>query len=328
MENLIPVILYSLCMVPLAFLLGKNTENISDYIGEKQGGLLSATLGNLPELIMGLWSLKYGMIAMVKASIIGSILCNMLLGVGIAVIWGGVKYGEQNFNRNIARTNFQMLVLSLSAMIVLAALDVYKNLSFDVSNSICLEISVVLMIIYVLGLIFSLVTHKRIFESSEEVKSKKNKDKKFIYILISLFVLVISLNFIAEKLIFNLQIFSHYYGISEEFLGIVLIPLLGNMGEMASAIISAANNKINLSIETSIGSCIQMCMFVLPIMIIASSFMGVSMDMIYSGFEVIMTVIAVIMSYIVFQDGKTYWFEGAILLSIYTIITLAYYYVA
>lgn len=328
MSNIFQVALYSFCMIPLAFFLGKNTEKISDYIGEKQGGLLSATIGNLPELIMGLWSLKYGMIAMAKASVIGSILCNMLLGVGIAVIYGGIKYGEQNFNKNIARTNFQMLVLSLSAMIVLATLDVYDKLSVNISKSICLEVSIVLMVIYILGLIFSLFTHKRIFETSEEIKSKKEKDKDYIYIVIKLIVLTILLNFIAEKLVFNLNIFSETYNISEEFLGIVLIPLLGNMGEIASSIISAANNKINLSIETSIGSCIQMSMFVLPIMIIAASVMGIGMNMIYSGFEVIMTVIAVIMSYIVFQDGKTYWFEGAILLSIYIIITLAYYYIA
>lgn len=133
---------------------------------------------------------------------------------------------------------------------------------------------------------------------------------------------------ISEKLTFSINELVNKYSLSQQFIGIILIPILGNMGENVSAIICAAKNKINMSLEIAIGSSIQISLFVTPILIIFSYFMGVQMNFVFSHFQIMMSAIAIAMSYFVFQDGRTYWFEGAILLAIYTMITMGYYYLA
>lgn len=328
-SSILNLIIYSGIIIPLAILLGENTNCLSDYLGEKMGGLLSATIGNFPELLMGMWTIRYGMILMAKASLMGSVISNMLMGLGIAVICGGIKFREQKFNKIVARTNFNMLLLALSSMVVIASINRYGILQTSDKISISLKISVVLLTIYILGLIFSLITHKNYFIVSEEEKLRDKKNsKEILVIFIKLIFISVGLYFVSEKLIYNAKIMVETYNISQQFLGIILIPVLGNIGENTSAIISALRNKVNLSLETAIGSSLQITLFVTPIMIIFSFFMGIEMTLIFSTFQIIMTAVAIGMSYIVFQDGKTYWFEGAILIASYIMITLAYYHMA
>lgn len=326
---LINIILYSAVIVPLAITLGELTSKISEYIGEKKGGLLAAAVGNIPELTMGIWSIQYGMIPMVKASLIGSIISNMLLVLGVSIFAGGIKYNEQRFNKIVARTNFTMLLLAMSTMIIVASLEEYnKNLSQDIFVSISVKISIVLVIVYILGLIFSLYTHRNLFlfsEESDDNKEKKNKSYKKV--LVQIIIISVVLYFVSEKLVFNLKNTVQMYGLSQEFLGIILIPILGNAGENFAAIVCAAKNKVNLSLEIAIGSSIQISLFVTPLLIMFAYIVGVQMTLIFTNFQIIMVIIAIVMSFIVFQDGKTYWLEGAILISIYMIVTLAYYYV-
>ncbi|KYH34641.1 Ca(2+)/H(+) antiporter [Clostridium tepidiprofundi DSM 19306] len=324
----INAIIYSIAVVPLAMLLGNLTTEVSEFIGEKKGGLLAATVGNFPELVMGIWAVRYGMILMAKSAVMGCIISNMLLGLGIAVICGGVKYGQQNFNKIIARTNFNMLFLAFSSMVVMASINRYSVLLGRVKISISVKVAFVLIGVYILGLVFSLYTHRNLFIVSEgEYKEGFQFNKRVIFILICLVIVAILLYFISERLVFNLKEVAMSYDLSEQFLGVILVPTLGNVGEMVSAVMSSVKNKINLSIETSIGSSIQMALFVMPIIIIFSYFMGIKMTLFFSGFQILMTAIAVGMSYIVFQDGKTYWFEGAILISIYIMIIIGYYYI-
>lgn len=323
-------IVYSVGIVPLAILLGDLTSAMSQYIGEKRGGLLAATIGNFPELMMGMWSISFGMIPMVKSALVGSIISNMLLVLGIAIFCGGIKHKEQKFNRIIARTNFNMLLLAMSAMLVMASIDSYSQLSQKVLFAISIKVSAVLIGVYMLGLIFSLYTHSNLFvisERKEEIKNNKDKRKKNI-IIIEIVIGSILLFLMSEKLIFSINELVTEYGLSQQFIGIILIPILGNMGENVSAIMCAAKNKINMSLEIAIGSSIQISLFVTPLLIIFSYFMGVQMNFVFSNFQIIMSAIAIAMSFFVFQDGKTYWFEGAILLAIYTMITMGYYYLA
>jgi len=324
----INAIIYSIAVVPLAMLLGNLTTEVSEFIGEKKGGLLAATLGNFPELVMGIWAVKYGMILMAKSAVMGCIISNMLLGLGIAVICGGIKYGQQNFNKIIARTNFNMLFLAFSSMVVMASINRYSVLLGRVKISISVKVAFVLIGVYILGLVFSLYTHRNLFIVSEgEYKERFQFNKRVIFILICLVIVAILLYFISERLVFNLKEVAISHNLSQQFLGVILVPTLGNIGEMVSAVMSSVKNKINLSIETSIGSSIQMSLFVMPIIIIFSYFMGIKMTLFFSGFQILMTAISVGMSYIVFQDGKTYWFEGAILVSIYIMIIIGYYYI-
>lgn len=327
-SSLLNTIIYSIAIVPLAIILGDQTTSISNYIGQKKGGLLAATVGNVPELMMGIWSIKYGMIPMVQASLIGSIVNNMLLGLGIAVVFGGFKFRQQKFNRIIARTNFNMLLLALSSMVVIATLNRYSVVKSSVLISISVKVAFLLIGIYILGLIFSLYTHNNLFVVSEDKEEKKVAvNKKAIESVIILICISVLLYFISDKLIYNIRDFTKHYNISQEFIGIILIPLLGNIGENVSTIMCAMQNKVDMSLETAIGSSIQISLFVTPVLVIFSCFMGLNMTLLFPTFHIIMCSIAVGMSFLVFQDGKTYWLEGSILITTYIIITLAYYYI-
>lgn len=324
-SNIFNIIIYSLGIIPLSIVIGNCTDEISDVIGDKKGGFLIATLGNLPELAMGVWAIKYGMVNMAKGALMGCILSNMLLGIGIAIICGGIKYGEQKFDKNLARTNFIMLFLSLSSIVVIGAINGSGNIQNNIIESISVKVSIVLITIYILSFVFSFYTHSQLFSNQrEELQDKGKRFKSKIVILIISCMLIY---FLSENLIKNVNIFIKNNHVSEEFMGIILIPLLGNMGELVAAIICAINNKINLSLETVSSSSIQMSLFVVPLMIIVSHIMGVEMTLVYSNFQIIMALVAVLMSYTVFQDGKTYWFEGAVLIAIYVMITLSYYHI-
>lgn len=328
-SSIINTIIYSIAVVPIAILLGDFTSKISEHIGEKKGGLIAATIGNLPELMMGIWSIKYGMIPMVKSALVGSIISNMLLVLGVSIFFGGIKFKNQGFNKLIARTNFNMLLLAMSAMVVMASLNKYTILSQKVAVSLSIKISAVLIIIYILGLIFSLFTHSNLFVVSEvEEEQSEKKAGSIKAMVIGIIISSILLFYISEKLIFNIKEIVNSYKISQEFLGIILIPILGNIGENIAAIMAALKNKVNLSLEIAIGSSIQISLFVTPILVVIACFAFVEMTLIFTAFQIIISLIAVGMSFFVFQDGKTYWLEGAILLAIYVMIMFSYYYAA
>jgi Ca2+:H+ antiporter len=321
-------VIYSIVIIPLAILLGEFTTNLAEYIGDKKGGLLAAAVGNIPELTIGLWSVKYGMITMVKASLVGAIISNMLLVLGISTFIGGTIYKEQKFNKNIARTNFSMLFLALTTIVIISSLDKYSyRLSAVNLQSISVKISLVLILVYLLGLFFSLFTHSNLFvitENNTEENLKKNKN--YYVLLANIMYSAIVIYFISEKLILNIRIITNSYNISEEFIGIILIPILGNIGENFAAILGAIKNKVSLSLEIAIGSSIQISLFVMPLLVVFSHFYGMPLTLLFSEFQVVLVIVAVAMSFFVFQDGKTYWLEGAILIAIYVVIALAYYY--
>ncbi|WP_461204624.1 calcium/proton exchanger [Clostridium sp. DL1XJH146] len=324
---IINIVIFSVLIIPIAIILGNNTTELSFYIGEKRSGLISATMGNIPEIMMGFWSVKLGMISFVKASMIGSIISNMLLVLGISVFMGGLKYKEQSFNKNIARTNFNMLILAFSTIIVMATLDSYSKINSSEFESLSIIVSIILIIIYCLGLIFSLYTHNNLFVIEGEIKSESSRTiKNKSMIIIDIVACTVLLYFISERLIVNLNSVIKIYGLSEEFIGILLVPILGNAGENVSAIMCAIKNKINMSLEIAIGSSMQIALFAIPLLVIFSGIYSLGMNLCFSIFHIIMIIIALATSFFVFQDGKTYWFEGAILLALYLTIIMAYYY--
>lgn len=328
-SSLINIVIYSAAVIPLAIMLGGYTTDISEYIGDKKGGLLAATIGNLPELMMGIWSIKYGMISMVKSALVGSIISNMLLVLGVSIFFGGIKYKDQGFNKLVARTNFNMLLLAMSAMVVMASLNRYGMLAKVTLASISVKVAIVLILVYLLGLIFSLYTHGNLFvvsENTEEDNSKKPGNVQII--VIGIVLSSILLYILSERLISNISSAVKIYDLSQEFIGIILIPILGNIGENISAIMCSLKNRVNLSLEIAIGSSIQISLFVAPILIVFAYFLAAPMTLIFTNFQIIISLIAVGMSYFVFQDGKTYWLEGAILIAIYVMITLCYYYIS
>lgn len=328
-SSLINTIIYSIAIIPIAILLGDFTSEISEYIGDKKGGLLAATIGNLPELMMGIWSIKYGMLPMVKSALIGSIISNMLLVLGVSIFFGGIKFRDQSFNKLVARTNFNMLLLAMSAIVVMASLNRYGMMQEKLLISMSVKVAIVLIAVYILGLVFSLYTHGNQFVISESKDNEEWKSPGKVRIIVLGLVLSSVLLFIlSERLISNIKGIVETYNVSQEFLGIILIPILGNIGENVSAIMCALKNKVNLSLEIAIGSSIQISLFVTPLLIIFAYFSLAPMTLIFTNFQIVISLIAVGMSYFVFQDGKTYWLEGAILIAIYIMITLGYYYMA
>lgn len=314
--------------MPPAFILGKLTTKLSDYIGDKKGGLLSSTLGNIPELFMGVFAVKVGLNELVKATIIGSIVSNMLLVLGISVFIGGINHKEQKFNKLIARTNFNQILLVMSAIILIASLNKYGVVNESKIKFISLIIAIVFISIYILGLIFSLYTHSNMFVLSEEITTTcENKKIPYNKIILKLILICILLYFSSKKLIGEINIVVINNGFKEEFVGIVLIPLLGNIGENFSAIIGAYKNKINLSLETAIGSSIQMALFVTPLLILISYVFYGGFSLLFSTFQIIVSCISILISYMVFQDGKTYWLEGSILIAVYIMVLLVFYYI-
>lgn len=327
-NDTINFILYSLSMVPLAFMLGEITSDISTYIGEKKGGLLTATVGNLPEILMSFWSIKLGLIPMVKAAIVGSIVNNMLLVLGISIFIGGIKFKEQKFNRNIAKTNFKMLLLVISSMVIMECINSYGTISEKVLVNISVAVSILLIVIYILGLVFSIYTHSSLFNEGEIKKtSGKLFCKELVYLFIELALITVIINFASEAVIGHASILIKQYNISQTFMGIILIPLLGNIGENISAIVCAYKNKVNISLEIAVGSSLQMGLFAAPVLVLASFIIGIPMALVFSMLHIIIVGIAILVAYAVFADGKTYWFEGTILIAIYIIITICYFFV-
>lgn len=324
------LVIHSIAMIPLAFMLGEFTSSISEYIGEKKGGLLTATLGNLPEIIMGIWSLRLGLISMVQAAMIGCIVNNMLLVLGVSILLGGLKYKQQTFNKNNAKTNFSMLLLAMSSMVVMACINNYSSIPSETVIKISAAVSIILICVYLLGLIYSLYTHSNLIlgdDKTEKIEEKKSDKRELVILLIKIFVISLAIYFLSEKVINDANIIIENFNISEGFMGIILIPVLGNIGENISAIMCAVRNKVNLSLEIAIGSGIQIALFATPILVLTAFLLGIQMALVFSVLNIIIAGLAIFMSYIVFVDGSTNWFEGIVLIAVYVIITICYFFV-
>lgn len=324
------LVIHSIAMIPLAFMLGEFTSSISEYIGEKKGGLLTATLGNLPEIIMGIWSLRLGLISMVQAAMIGCIVNNMLLVLGVSILLGGLKYKQQTFNKNNAKTNFSMLLLAMSSMVVMACINNYSSIPSETVIKISAVVSIILICVYLLGLIYLLYTHSNLIlgdDKTEKIEEKKSDKRELVILLIKIFVISLAIYFLSEKVINDANIIIENFNISEGFMGIILIPVLGNIGENISAIMCAVRNKVNLSLEIAIGSGIQIALFATPILVLTAFLLGIQMALVFSVLNIIIAGLAIFMSYIVFVDGSTNWFEGIVLIAVYVIITICYFFV-
>jgi len=319
-------------IIPLAGWLGKATEHLAERTGEGLGGLLNATFGNAAELIIALAALQKGLTDVVKASLTGSILGNILLVLGMSCLLGGLKYKKQTFNAIGARAQSTMLTLAAVALIVPAAYHhlVGKEALLQERN-LSLDISVVLLITYGLSLLFSLHTHKQLFvgtaaESSEvqEGKHPKWSLKK------SLTVLLLSagmVGWISEILVGSVEEAAHAFGMTNIFIGVIVVAIVGNAAEHSTAILVAIKNRMDLSIGIAIGSSIQIALFVAPLLVIASHFFGPGpMDLVFTPVEVLAIGLAVAVTGQIAGDGESNWLEGVQLLSVYVILAMIFYF--
>ena len=322
-----------IAIMPLAFLMGKATEEIALRYSDSLGGLLNATFGNAVEIIIATLAIITAyrspevadtMITVVKASLIGSILGNLLLVLGLALLWGGINHSEQKFSTDANSSNGSLLMLAVMALIIPFTLDIAggsPNAVLDLSR----YAAIVLLLIYGLALIFQLKTHAYLYESTHEQEGHEEpsmsvKDAWTLLILATIFVAVM-----AEILVHSIDAAASSWGLPELFIGIILLPFFGNAAEHFSAVLVAGKNKMDLSLGIAIGSSVQIAVFVAPLMVIFAWVMGVELSMDFGILETIVTFVSILIANMILSDGKSNWLEGAMLIACYVILGIAFF---
>lgn len=338
-----PVVIFfaaALGVVPLAGFMGQATEELAFYTGPKVGGLLNATLGNAAELIITIVAiragvlnpeLREGLMELVKASITGSVLGNLLLILGFSVLLGGLKFGKQTFSRTQAGVNATMLIL---AIIGLAVPSFFSHAIDEVNHAgveyLSIGVAVVMIIVYVLSIIFTFQSKTQTSADVVEVHGAQHEHHEPSWsVRTSVIVLVaatVGIAYLSELLVGAVEPVVHQLGISEFFLGIILIPIVGNVAEHVVAIQMAVKNKMELSLAISLGSSLQIALFVAPLLVFISLAMGNPLTLTFNIFELIALFGAALIASLIALDGESNWLEGAQLLAVYVIIGIAFFF--
>jgi len=324
-----PVVVFflaALAIVPLAKFLGDATEALAAHTSPALGGILNATFGNATEFIISLFALRAGLIELVKASITGSIIGNLLLVLGAAIFAGGLRYKIQKFNRTLARASASTLLLAVIALIVPA---IFLNTAPRVGDLIIEELSILvavfMLIVYLAGLLFTLHTHKNLSNTASGVSGGPGWSiRKSVLILAGTTGAVA---WMSEILVGSVEPIIRHFGWTELFLGVIVVAIIGNAAEHAAAVMMAAKNKMDIALQISLGSATQIVMFVAPILILASLFFQKPMSLIFNNFELAAIIFAVLISNLVTADGESNWLEGLQLLMAYAIMAVAFFFI-
>ncbi len=320
----------SLAIIPLAGWMGRATEHLAEKLGQGVGGLLNATFGNAAELIIALMALRKGLFEVVKASITGSIIGNILLVLGLSILVGGVKYPRQLFNKTAATLGSTMLALSAVGLLMPAVFHLLVKNNPTAEHDLSLEIAVVLIITYALSLVFTLKTHSHLYtggvdepEEQQAIGTHGWSQTKSILVLLAATILVAVM---SEFLVGAVEEASHTLGLTQIFVGVILVAIIGNAAEHSTAILVAMKNKMDLALNIAIGSSMQVALFVAPVLVFASYAFGTPMDLIFSSLEVVAISVSVLIVALIAQDGESNWMEGVLLLAVYTILGLTFYF--
>ncbi|MCI0339442.1 MAG: calcium/proton exchanger [Acidobacteria bacterium] len=320
----------ALAIIPLAGWMGRATEHLAEKMGEGIGGLLNATFGNAAELIIALVAMRRGLFDVVKASITGSIVGNILLVLGLSILLGGLKYPNQVFNRAAAMLGSTMLALSAIALLMPALFHILVANKPNVrEQDLSLEIAIVLFITYVLSLIFTLRTHSHLYSGAVEVEGEQaatgahgwSKSRSLIVLLVATGLVAL----MSEFLVGAVEEASHVLGLSGVFVGVILVAIIGNAAEHSTAVLMALKNKMDLSLNIAIGSSMQIALFVAPVLVFVSYLFGKPMDLLFTTLEVVTVAVSVAVVALIAQDGESNWMEGVLLLAVYTILGLTFY---
>ena len=311
-------ILASLAIIPLAKFIGESTEEISARTGPALGGLLNATFGNATELIISVFALQRGLTEMVKASITGSIIGNLLLILGMAIFFGGLGKEQQEFNTTAASTSASTLFLATAAIVMpVVFVLTSENPSAATIETLSIAVSVILAVSYLASLLFSLYTHKHLYTADMAECKAKWSVKKSISILLASTVAVAVM---SEILVGSIEPLAESLGWTELFIGMIFIAIIGNAAEHFSAITIAIKGRMDLALQIAVGSTTQIAMFVVPVLVFASYSFEKPMNLIFTTFELACIVSAVFMVKSIIEDGKSNWFEGLQLLGTYGIM--------
>jgi len=326
----------ALGIIPTAALMGIATEELAARSGPGIGGLLNVTFGNAPELIIALFALGSGLHEVVKASIIGSILGNILLVLGGAMLVGGLGRDRQRFSATAANAQSLMLFLAAAALVMPAVFELVEGSGLpsvaaervnygSTVEQLSLAVAIVLIGTYVAGLVFSLKTHRAIFNPPEEMGEEAAFGWSARRSIVMLGIAGVAVGVMSEVLVGSISEASESVGLSEFFIGAVVVAIVGNAAEHWVALLVAHKNKMNLAVNIAIGSSAQVALFVAPILVLASFVLGPGpMPLVFNGFEMAAMLLAVLIANYVTHEGESTWFEGVQLLAVYVIFVLAF----
>lgn len=314
----------ALGIIPLSGLMGRGTEELAGRTGPQIGGLINGTLGNAAELIISFFALRAGLLELVKASITGSILGNLLLVMGASLLFGGLRHGVQKFDRSQAGLNSTMLIL---AVIALAIPSLFSQRIETVSHAAVEYLSLgtagVMMAVYVLSLVYSL---RNCGPTPAEVGPAHHSTWSPIRIWATLLGSTLFVAWLSEVLVAVVEPALEHLGWTEFFIGIVLIPIVGNVAEHLVAVQVATQDQMDLSLSVSVGSSLQIALFVAPVLVFLSLAMGDHLTLVFDPFEVIALLAASMIAALVGLDGESNWMEGVQLLVVYVILALAFFF--
>ena len=350
-EQLTLFIVAAISLIPLAKLIGDSTEHLASHYGATLGSLLNVTFGNAAEIIIAIVAINAGLLELVKASITGAILGNILLIFGISILVGGFKFKEQFFNKENVGMQASMLFLAVIGLTIPTILVTTVLNPEDELNQIKIQflsdvLAFLLLAVYVAGLIFTFFTHKHLFTSRLTnqvgdritIKEKNNyieenpqleihkewsKKKSFFLLGLSMAGVVV----ISEILVGSIEVVTAEFGFGELFVGAIIIGIVGNAAEHSSAILLARKGKMDLSIGIAAGSGTQIALFVVPILVIAGVLLSRPFTLVFTGFEITSVLLAAIIMNLIAHDGKSNWFEGVMLISVYIIIAVGFFFI-
>ena len=327
--NGIPVfVCAALAIVPLAGVMGRSTEHLAERLGQGIGGLLNATFGNAAELIIAIVALHAGLHDLVKASITGSIIGNILLVFGGSALYGGLKYETQRFNAVAASLGATMLMMSAIGLLVPAIFHSVAGANPNArEGALSFEIALVLIITYVLSLVFTLKTHRHLYAGSGGDHEIDYPQSSITRSLITLLVATAGIALMSELLVGAVGQAAQDLGMNKVFVGVILVAIIGNAAEHSTAILMAGKNKMDVAINIAVGSSIQIALFVAPVLVFLSYFLGPHpMDLIFTRLEVLSIALSVAIMSFISHDGETHWMEGVQLLAVYTMLGLAFFF--
>jgi Ca2+:H+ antiporter len=323
-----PVLVFasaSLGVVPLAGLVGEATEELAVRTGPRLGGLLNATLGNAAELIITIFAIRAGLLELVKASITGSILGNLLLVMGFSILLGGLKNGTQYFDRSRAGLNGTMLILVVIAFLVPSLFGHAIEPDHEATEGLSLSVAVVMILVYGLGLVYSFTSGQvePLSHQPSEMHETRWSTRTALAVLLAS---TVGIAWLSEVLVGSVEHVTESLGWSEFFVGIIIVPIVGNVAEHLVAVQVALKDKMELSLSIALDSSLQIALFVAPVLVFVSLLMGNPMDLIFNQFELIALAAAALIAALVALDGESNWLEGVQLLVVYVILAIAFFF--
>jgi len=331
--HLHPIVIFltsGLAIIPLAAWIANSTEEISTVIGPSFGGLLNATFGNATEMIVSIVALNAGLVDVVKASLTGSIIANLLLALGLATFLGGLRFHEQSFQPTVARINASSLTLAVIVLLTPAAMELTSNnLQTSIINEFSRAAAILLLVFYCLMLLFSMKTHSHIYLLNEAESELLEECEPKVNLWLQIGILLactLALVFVSELLVRSLEQAISTLGLTSMFTGVILIPIFGGIVEYITAVTFALKNKMELAVSVAIGSSLQIALFVAPVLVLVGWVLGKPMNLDFNLFEIVAVAMTVLITNSISTDGRSNWLEGVLLLMTYAVLGTAFYF--